>query len=125
MKPKALALSTAPAPTPVFTIQSPHFSQAPLSLTLDHLDRVAEAHRSDEFEHLVDLIIAREVVPVSPVDHVEVLDDALTAVRVRVIDGSDRGRQGWIPATWLHAAGIRDVRADPLDLTTTAAERAA
>src|SRR4051812_30965047 len=103
MKPKALSRpAPTQAPTPLFTIQSPHFSQAPLSLTLDHLDQVAAAHRSDEFEQLVDLIIAQDVVPVSPVDHVEVIDDALTAVHVRIVDGSDRGREGWIPAAWLH-----------------------
>ena len=124
MKSKPLILSSAPAPTPVFTIHSPHFSQAPLSLTLDHLDRVAEAHRSDEFEQLVDLIITRDVVPVSPFDQVEVVNDALTAVQVRIIDGSERGRQGWIPTPWLHAAGSRDLRAEHLQ-TLTAAERAA
>jgi hypothetical protein len=91
--------------TQVYTLQSPHFSQAPLSLTLDHLDDVAAAHASNEFEHLVDLIIARAVVPLSPLDRVEVIDHALTAVQVRVVDGSDRGRHGWVPATWLHSAG--------------------
>jgi hypothetical protein len=92
-------------PIPVYTIQSPHFSQAPLSLTLDQLDDVAAAHASNEFEHLVDLIIAREVVPLSPLDRVEIIDHALTAVQVRVVDGGERGRQGWIPTSWLHSAG--------------------
>lgn len=94
-----------PPTTQVYTLQSPHFSQAPLSLTLDHLDDVAAAHASNEFEHLVDLIIARTVVPLSPLDHVEVIDHALTAVQVRVVDGSERGRHGWVPAAWLHNAG--------------------
>jgi len=109
MKPKAIiAASTAksPAETPVFTIHSPHFSQAPLSLTLDHLDQVAAAHRDDEIERMIDLIVSRAVVPISPVDRVEVVEDALTAARVRLIDGSERGRQGWVPAAWLRAAGI-------------------
>jgi hypothetical protein len=87
-----------------FTIRSPHFSQAPLSLTLDHLDHIAAAHARDAFEDLVDLIIERTVVPLSPFTHVEVLDDALTAVRVRVLDGEDRGHVGWVPTTWLHTA---------------------
>ncbi len=123
MKSKALALSTTPASTPQFTVQSPHFSQAPLSLTLEHLDRVAEAHHSDEFEDLVDLIISRDVVPISPIDQVEVFEDALTAVHVRIVEGVERGSHGWVPATWLHAAGIRTRPAD--DHHDTAAERAA
>jgi hypothetical protein len=122
MKPKTLPRPTPiQAPTPLFTIQSPHFSQAPLSLTLDHLDQVAAAHRSDEFEHLVDLIIARDVVPVSPIDHVEVIDDALTAVHVRIVDGSERGREGWVPSAWLHTAGTQREQHDDTTLTGQAA----
>ncbi|HEX3134018.1 MAG TPA: hypothetical protein VHX44_10610 [Planctomycetota bacterium] len=97
--------SQPPPPTEVYTIQSPHFSQAPLSANLDHLDEVAAAHASNEFEHLVDLIIARAVVPLSPFDRVEVIDHALTTVQVRVVDGGERGRTGWIPSAWLHSAG--------------------
>ncbi len=91
--------------TQVYTIQSPHFSQAPIATDLDHLDEVAAAHASDEFERLIDLILTREIVPVSPFDRVEVIDHALTAVHVRVIDGAERGRQGWIPSAWLHGVG--------------------
>jgi hypothetical protein len=91
--------------TPVYTVHSPHFSQAPIASEIDHLDEVAAAHASDEFERLIDLIITREIVPLSPIDRVEVIDHALTTVQVRVIDGAERGRQGWVPASWLHSAG--------------------
>lgn len=91
--------------TQVYTIRSPHFSQAPIAVDLDHLDEVAAAHVSDEFERLIDLIITREIVPLSPIDRVEVIDHALTSVQVRVVDGSERGRQGWVPVSWLHGAG--------------------
>ncbi len=101
-----------PAQTPVYTIQSPHFSQAPIAADIDHLDEIAAAHASDEFERLIDLIITREIVPLSPFDHVEVIDHALTAVQVRVVDGTERGRQGWIPAAWLHSAGTTIIAAD-------------
>jgi hypothetical protein len=104
-----------PAQTPVYTIQSPHFSQAPIATDIDHLDEVAAAHASDEIERLIDLIITREIIPLSPFDHVEVLDHALTTVRVRVLDGDERGRQGWVPAAWLHRAGSATVNApEPL-----------
>jgi hypothetical protein len=101
-----------PPATPVYTIQSPHFSQAPLASDLDRLDAVAAAHASDEFERLIDLIITREIIPLSPLDRVEVVDHALTAVQVRVIDGSERGREGWIPASWLHSAGTAVIATD-------------
>lgn len=107
-------------PTQVYTIQSPHFSQAPIAADLDHLDEVAAAHASDQFERLVDLIITREIVPLPPIDRVEIIDHALTAVQVRVIDGAERGRQGWIPASWLHSAGTAAVPADE-SLVTAAA----
>lgn len=93
------------SPSQVYTVQSPHFSQAPLAANLDHLDEVAAAHASDEFERLIDLIITREIVPLSPIDHVEVVHHALTTVQVRVVDGAERGREGWIPSSWLHVAG--------------------
>jgi hypothetical protein len=111
MKPRTLPDPT-PVPTPVFTVRSPHFSQAPISRTLDHLDQVAEAHRSDAFDALVDLIVARAVIPLSPIDHVEVLDHALTVVHVRIVEGDDRGFAGWIPSAWLHADGTRLLAAD-------------
>lgn len=98
--------------TQVYTILSPHFSQAPIAADLDHLDEVAAAHASDEFERLIDLIITREIVPLSPVDRVEVIDHALTTVQVRVIEGAERGRQGWIPASWLHSAGTATISVD-------------
>ncbi len=110
--------------TPVYTIHSPHFSQAPIAADIDHLDEVAAAHASDEFERLIDLIIAREIVPLSPVDRVEVIDHALTSVQVRVIDGAERGRQGWVPASWLHGAGTAVVAAAATDETLIAAQAA-
>jgi hypothetical protein len=97
--------------TRVFTVQSPHFSQAPIAADLDHLDAIAAAHASDEFERLVDLIITREIVPLPPIDRVEIIDHALTAVQVRVIDGAERGSQGWIPTSWLHSVGTAAVPA--------------
>jgi hypothetical protein len=109
------------SPTQVYTVQSPHFSQAPLAANLGYLDEVAAAHASDEFERLIDLIITREVVPLSPVDHVEVIDHALTAVQVRVVDGAERGRQGWIPSSWLHGAGTAVIATDELLIAAQAA----
>ena len=105
-------LPQPPTPTLIYTVQSPHFSQAPLAADLADLDEIAAAHASDEFERLVDRIITRDIVPLSPVDHVEVIDHALTSVRVRVVDGAERGRQGWIPASWLHGAGTAVIAAD-------------
>ena len=98
--------------TPVYTIQSPHFSQAPIASDLDRLDEIAAAHASDQFERLVDLIIAREIVPLPPIDRVEVIDHALTSVQVRVVEGGERGRQGWIPSSWLHSAGTAVITDD-------------
>lgn len=109
---KTLPQSQSPTTTLVYTIQSPHFSQAPIATDLDHLDEIAAAHATDEFERLIDLIITRQIVPLSPLDHVEVIDHALTAVHVRVVDGAERGRQGWIPATWLHGAGTAVLATD-------------
>lgn len=109
------------SPTQVYTVQSAHFSQAPLAADLDHLDEVAAAHASDEFEHLIDLIITREIIPLSPVDHVEVINHALTTVQVRVVDGSERGRVGWVPSSWLHGAGTAVVATDELLIATQAA----
>lgn len=97
-----------------FTIQAPHFSQAPLSRTLDHLDHIASAHARDTFEELVDAIIAREVVPLSPFDHVEIVDHALTAVQVRVIAGEEQGHVGWVPSAWLHAVAASEVADHPI-----------
>jgi hypothetical protein len=93
------------SPTRVCTVQSAHFSQAPLAAHLSDLDEIAAAHASDEFERLIDRIITRDIIPLSPFDQVEVIDHALTTVLVRVLDGAERGRQGWIPSSWLHGDG--------------------
>lgn len=114
-------LPQPPTATQVYTIHSPHFSQAPIAADLDHLDEVAAAHASDEFERLIDLIITREIVPLSPIDRVEVIDHALTAVQVRVLEGAERGKQGWIPAAWLHSAGTAVITTDELLLAAQAA----
>lgn len=98
------ALATPAHRTHHVTIRSPHFSQAPLSLTLDHLDYIAAAHARDAFEDVVDLLITRAVVPISPFSPVEILEDALTAVRVRVLEGDEQGHIGWVPRAWLHTA---------------------
>ncbi len=87
---------------PVFTIQAPHFSQAPLASTLERLDELAAAHGADNLERLVDLIVAGEIVPISPIERVVVIDDALTAVRVETIQAG-RPQRGWVPSAWLHA----------------------
>ena len=106
---------------PVFTVRSPHFSQAPLAPGLDGLDQVSEAHRSEDFDQLVDLIISGGLVPISPLDHVVVIEDALTAVRVRIVDGGERGRQGWVPSAWLHASeNIRSIPSSPATATAAA-----
>jgi hypothetical protein len=89
---------------PTFTVRSPHFSQAPLAPGLDGLDQVSAAHRSEDFDQLVDLIVSGGLVPISPLDHVVVIEDALTAVHVRIVDGGERGREGWVPSAWLHAS---------------------
>lgn len=101
MKPQPLPIVSA---RPLFTVRSPHFSQAPLAQDLDSLDLVAETHLTEDFDRFVDLIIARQVVPVAPFDHVEVIEDGLTAARVRTVDGDDAGREGWVPSSWLHPA---------------------
>jgi hypothetical protein len=106
--------SQTPNPIPVYTVQSPFFSQAPLAADLSDLDEIAAAHASDEFERLIDRIISREIIPLSPIDQVEVIDHALTAVRVRVLAGAERGRQGWIPSAWLHSDGTTLVATDEL-----------
>lgn len=103
MKPQSLPIATA---RPLFTVHSPHFSQAPLSQDLDGLDLIAETHLIEDFDRFVDLIIARQVVPVSPLDHVEVIEDGLTVTRVRTVDGDDAGREGWVPSAWLHRSDV-------------------
>jgi hypothetical protein len=86
---------------PLYTIRTRHFSQAPLSCTLEGMDRIAKAHGAETLEELVDLIIADVVVPISPDSLAELIDDGLTAVRVRIIEGIHRGREGWVPTAWL------------------------
>jgi hypothetical protein len=87
---------------PHYTVQAQHFSQAPLAAELDQLDEIGAALSAERFDRFVDLIIDHQVVPLSPLDQVVVIDDALTVVRVEVVDGGSRGFQGWVPATWLH-----------------------
>lgn len=96
--------SPDPSTKRLFTVRSPHFSQAPLAHDLTSLDLIAEAHLTEDFDRFVDLIVARRVVPVSPLDHVEVIEDGLTTARVRTVDGDDAGREGWVPSAWLHPA---------------------
>jgi hypothetical protein len=109
------------SPTQIYTVQSLHFSHAPLAADLGYLDEIAAVHASNEFERLIDLIVTREIVPLSPLDHVEVIDHALTTVHVRVVDGAERGRQGWIPSSWLHVAGTAVITADELLVAAQAA----
>lgn len=103
-----------------FTVQAPNFTQAPLATTLDGIDEVGTAHGADSLDRLVELIIANQIVPLSPIDEVVVIEDALTAVRIEVVSGADAGQQGWIPAAWLHA--IQGAHADdPESLSAAAA----
>jgi hypothetical protein len=84
-----------------FTLQSPNFSEAPLVADLAHLGLVAEAQLEEGLDRLVELLISGEIVTVGPSEPVRVVDDALTDVRVELLDGS--GRSGWAPKAWLHA----------------------
>ena len=93
--------TTANDQAPIYTIHAPHFSQAPLSSTLERLDELAAAHGAESLERLVDLIVAGEIVPISPIARVVVIDDALTAVRVETIQAG-RPQRGWVPIGWLH-----------------------
>jgi hypothetical protein len=100
-----------PAPRQYYTVHSPHFSQAPLSGELADLDLVARTHLTEDFDRFVDLIIARQVVPVSPLDRVEVIEDGLTAALVRTVDGDEAGREGWVPSAWLQPSSTATVAA--------------
>jgi hypothetical protein len=100
------SLVSSTQPIALFTVHAPQFSQAPLAGDLETFDRVARAHLSEDLDDFVDLLIADAVVPLPPQVQVAIVEDALTAVRVRVVDGPQRGRLGWVPVGWLHASHV-------------------
>jgi hypothetical protein len=90
-------------PTPSrFTVQTPFFAQAPLARQLHGLAEIGLIHAARHLDLLVDLIIAGQIVPLSPLDQVVVIDDAATALQIEVVTGEAHGVQGWVPKPWLH-----------------------
>ncbi len=86
---------------PLFTVQAPFFSQAPLAIQLHGLADIGTIHAANHLDLLVDLIVAGQIVPLSPHDHVVVIDDAATALQIEVVTGTAHGAQGWVPVSWL------------------------
>lgn len=86
---------------PLYTIQAPFFSQAPLAILLHGLAEIGTIHAAKHLDLLVDLINAGQIVPLSPLDQVVVVDDAATALQIEVVTGTAHGVQGWVPRSWL------------------------
>jgi hypothetical protein len=104
--------STAKPTAPRFTVQTPFFSQAPLAVQLHNLAEIGTIHAAKQVDQLVDLIIAGQIVPLSPLDHVVVIDDAATALQIEVVTGDAHGVQGWVPRSWLRPIVTRTTITD-------------
>jgi len=91
-------------PSHFYHLRAGIFSEAPIAVDHDDLERIARAHLGDSLDDFVELIVAERIVPVSPLARVRVIDDALTAVHIEVSDGPARGRRGWVPNVWLNLA---------------------
>jgi hypothetical protein len=75
----------------------------PLAQAIEHLDLIARARSGRGLIDLLEHVAAGDLFFIDPSQRIVVIDDALTASLVVVVDGEHHGRSGWVPAAWLAA----------------------
>ena len=76
----------------------------PIAQQVEHLDLLARARSGAGLADLAEQVANGAIFFIGRQERVVVVDDALTASLVVVLDGIHHGRSGWVPAAWLRIA---------------------